>query len=331
MPEVRKRGKKPGGRFGTTPLYILLAVLFVLYLYFQGVQFLALLFGLMLFIVFVILVVSEFAASVSEEGMWRSVAEIAVAIGLVFVLWVAASALLHTSSPLNVVPSCSMLPHLNRGDVILLQGVTNINQVHAPVVSVSNASYARMLSGIGGEFLACVAYSNSTGRVVTSQILKQGYSVGLYNQVSGTIVPTFSQAGNLVQYTCGTGQVTFANGSVATEVYTTAISIGGTVIIGDRNNSIGVYQTAPSDLFYKLGDSYVVHRVYAVINASGSYYLLMKGDNNPGLDLQYGNYPVNMSRLQGTMLASVPYVGYVKLIFSNSFTEPAGCNATLSN
>ncbi len=92
-----------------------------------------------------------------------------------------------------------------------------------------------------------------------------------------------------------------------------------------------VYQTVPSDLFYKFGDSYIVHRVYAIINASGTYYLLTKGDNNPGLDMQYGNYPANLSQIQGKVVASVPYIGYIKLIFSESYTEPAGCNATMSD
>jgi hypothetical protein len=102
-------------------------------------------------------------------------------------------------------------------------------------------------------------------------------------------------------------------------------------VIGDRNNSVVVYQTTPSDQFYKYGDSYIVHRLYAVINASGSYYVLTKGDNNPGLDMQFGNYPASLNALQGKSIASVPYLGYIKLIFTQSYTEPAGCNATLSD
>jgi signal peptidase I len=314
----------------TLPLYILLIALFILYLYFQAVPFLALLLGLLLLIVFVLLIVFELAGSVQEEGLTKSVFEIAMAIAVVFLLWYSVRILLHTAYPLDVVPSCSMQPHLNRGDVILLQGITNISELHAPIVEVSKAAYAQMNGDINGEFLACVAYSNSSGKLVTSQMLEPGYTVGLYNEVTGKIVQQGAQGSDLVQYTCGTSQVTFSNGTTGTEAYTAAITISGTTIIGDRNNSVVVYQTTPSDLFYKLGDSYVVHRLYAIINASGSYYLLTKGDNNPGLDMQFGNYPVNMSQLQGKVIASAPYLGYVKLIFAKSFTEPAGCNVTMS-
>ncbi len=332
MPKERKRAEKPRRKAANTlPLYLLLAVLLALYLYFQSIPFLALLLGMMTFIVFVILVVYEFMSSAGEEGVLRSVLEVAIAIGIVFAIWFAARALLHTSYPLDVVPSCSMQPRLGRGDVIVLQGITGISQLRAPVVDVSSAQYSRMLSGIGSEFLACVSYNMSNGRLVTSQILEPGYSIGLYRSSTATVESQYAQGGNLVQYTCGTGEVRFSNGTTATEVYTTAISIAGTTIIGDRNNSIVVYRTSPPDLFYKLGDSYVVHRVYAIMNVSGSYYLLTKGDNNPGLDLQFGNYPKNLSEAEGRVIAAIPYLGYVKLIFARSFVEPAGCDTTLAN
>jgi len=100
----------------------------------------------------------------------------------------------------------------------------------------------------------------------------------------------------------------------------------GTTIIGDMNNSVVVYKTIPQDSFYQEGDSYIVHRVYAVINASGNYYIMTKGDNNPGLDMQYGNYLIPFKDIEGKVIASVPYIGYLKLILSNSFSQPTGCN-----
>jgi hypothetical protein len=114
-------------------------------------------------------------------------------------------------------------------------------------------------------------------------------------------------------------------------VYTSGISIGGQTIVGDRNNSVVVYSTVPQDLFYQEGDGYIVHRVYAILNVSGDYYVLTKGDNNPGLDVQYSNYPANLSYVQGKVVASIPYLGYLKLILSSHFTEPAGCNSTIQN
>ncbi len=329
--DSRHVANKKGKQISTLPLYALLVVLFILYMFFQAVALLAIILGLMLLIVFVLLVIFELVGSIADEGFARSVMELVIAIAAVFVLWYAARIFLHTAYPLDVVPSCSMQPNLNRGDVILLQGVTNITDLHAPVISVSKASYAQMNSSIDEEFLACVAYNISDGRVLTSQVMKPGYSLGLYNELTGKIAQQGAQGGNLVQYTCGESEVRFSNGTSATEAYTSAITIAGSTIIGDRNNSVVVYQTTPSDLFYKFGDSYIVHRLYAIMNVSGSYYLLTKGDNNPGLDMEFGNYPAGLDQLQGKAIASVPYLGYVKLIFTQSYTEPAGCNTTMSD
>jgi hypothetical protein len=138
-----------------------------------------------------------------------------------------------------------------------------------------------------------------------------------------------SQDGNLVQYSCGVKTVKFINGSTAQEAYTTSLSIANHTLSGDQNNSIVVYATVPKDLFYQEGDSYIVHRVYAVLNESGNYYFLTKGDNNPGLDLQYGNYPANSTAVKGTIIIAIPYLGYLKLILTNQFNQPAGCSSTV--
>ncbi|MDE1871620.1 MAG: hypothetical protein KGI06_05285 [Candidatus Micrarchaeota archaeon] len=327
--------KKPGSKkieINTLPLYILLAVLFVLFIVFQGRGTLSALFGIALFMTIVVLIVIEFSVGLREDGLAKNIIEIMAAVLIVVVFWFSLRALLHTSYPLDVVPSCSMLPHLKRGDLIVLRGVQSPQQIKAPVINVSASAYKNMDSAISSEFLSCVAYSISGNRVYVSQIVKPGYSIGLYSpRNGGEIVPYSSQSGFLVQYTCGAKEIMYGNGTTAYEAYTTAVTINGTTIYTDANNSIVVYATIPQDYFYKLGDSYIVHRAYAIINASGKYYVLTKGDNNPGLDMQYGNYPVNMTYVQGSVVYSIPYLGYLKLALSNSFTEPAGCNSTVIN
>lgn len=57
--------------------------------------------------------------------------------------------------------------------------------------------------------------------------------------------------------------------------------------------------------------------------------MLTKGDNNPGLDIQYGNYPPNMSQVQGKVVGVIPYLGYLKLIISGNLVVPQGCNSTV--
>lgn len=329
MASKRKIANKKKG-INTLPLYVALLILFVLFIYYQGNGLIAVIVGIALFMVIVILIVLEVMNGIKEEGLKRNVIEIGVAILIVVVFWFSLKAVLHTNYPLDVVPSCSMLPQLKRGDLILLQGVNESKGLKAPVISVSSAAYGRFLKNIQNESLSCVAYKYGNNKIEISQIVMPGDSVGLFDPLNGgRIVPSNFQQGDLVQYTCGSANLLFSNGTMEKEAYTAAVTINGTALYGDANNSVIVYETVPQDYFYQLGDGYVVHRVYAILNVSGKYFVLTKGDNNPGLDLQYGNYPVNSTYVEGKVLYSAPYLGYLKLALSNSFVEPAGCNSTI--
>lgn len=314
----------------TWPLYVLLVLLLALYILSQRVAYLSLVAGVLVVVVIVVLLVLELANTSMQKGKVRNIAEIALGIIIVVAFWFGLQAVLATSHPLDVVPSCSMLPYLQRGDMIVLQGVHNISQIRAPVVDVTQAQVDALEHNLSRESLECVAYASTSQGVYVSQFVRQGYSVGLLysTQSGGQIVSGSFQDGNLVRYTCGTADVKFTNGTVMQEAYTKSITIGNTTITGDANNSVVVYGTVPGDLFYSYGDAYIVHRVYAVLRTSSNYYVLTKGDNNPGLDLQYGNYPANASEVQGKVIASIPYIGYLKLALSGSFTEPTGCNYT---
>lgn len=330
---AKKVNSKKEHGINTLPLYAALVILFIVFIYYQGNRSLSAIFGIALFMVIVILIMIEVINGVKEAGFKRNLMEIAIAVVFVVVFWFGLKAVLNTNYPLDVVPSCSMLPNLKRGDLIVLQGVSKINQLKAPVVNVSATAFNNMKNNIQNEFLSCVSYLQGGNRLMLSQVIKPGYSVGLFkgDQYGGMIIQSAQQSDNLIQYTCGSQNILYNNGSVAQEAYLTSISINGTQIFGDKNNSIIVYQTTPKDYFFSLGDTYIVHRVYAVINVSGNYYVLTKGDNNPGLDIQYGNYPINSTDIQGKELFSIPYLGYLKLVLSNSFVEPSGCNSTVQN
>ncbi len=331
---ARKEGAKADKKgINTLPFYIALAVLFVLFIYYQGKGELSTIFGIALFVMLVVLIVIEVSIGIHEEGLLKNVIEIIAAIVIVVVFWFSLKAILHTNYPLDVVPSCSMLPQLKRGDLIVLNGVQKISQLNAPIINIRNSDYNKFSNNISNEFLSCIAYQINGNKVSISQVIKPGYTVGLYKntQNGGQIVPSAYQQGELVQYTCGSRTILFQNGTKEQEAYTTAVTINGTTIYKDTNNSVIVYATTPKDYFYGLGDSYIVHRAFAILNVSGNYLVLAKGDNNPGLDMQYGNHPINLTNVQGKVIGSIPYLGYLKLALSNSFTEPAGCNSTVQN
>jgi len=73
----------------------------------------------------------------------------------------------------------------------------------------------------------------------------------------------------------------------------------------------------------------IIHRIYAILNVSGSYYFLTKGDNNQALDIEFGNYPANETSVVGYVIAEIPVLGYVKLILSGQLSVPQGCNQTI--
>ncbi len=329
----RKRGKKRGKPIDTLPMYIALAILFIAYFVFERLTGLAIILGALIFFLIVVILTIEIMNGFKEVGAKRNIMEIGIAIAVVIIIWVVLRLALNTTYPLDVVPSCSMLPALQRGDMIAVQGA-NQNNLIAPIINVTKSEWSSSFGNINTESFQCIAYRQVGTTVRLSQFVLPGYAVGLLRTSGGTseIVPSISQNSSLVKYTCGAVNVTFQNGTVEEEASTTAITVGNTTITGDRNNSIVVYQTVPQDYFYKEGDSYIVHRVYAILNVSGSYYTLTKGDNNPGLDIQYDNTPANLSQGQvgGKVVASIPYVGYVKLILSNNFVEPTGCNYTTS-
>jgi signal peptidase I len=310
---------------------VLLIVLFGLYLVYQHGLVLSYVIGIALFLTFIAIICLEVLNGVREFGYKRNLLEIVLVVLIVLGIWFSLKFLLATKYPIDVVPSCSMLPSMQRGTMLLLHGVVSPAQLKAPVVNISRAAYNSMLGGLGGNSMSCVAYvqHGSTGQL--SQYLMPGYDIGLYSSADGgKIIGTGNQTGPL-QYYCNTTAVDFNNGTTKQIVYTSGIGIGGRSLMGDKNNSVVVYSTVPKDLFYQEGDSYIVHRVYAILNVSGSYYVLTKGDNNPGLDVQYSNYPANLTEVQGKVIGSIPYLGYLKLILSSHFTEPAGCNSTIQN
>lgn len=336
MAQSTKRGStasdsKTQKPIATWPFYIVLVALFALFIFYQRVPVLSTIFGAMLFALLIIVLVLEVLLSAREKGSHKLVLEVVGAIVAVVVVLVLLRLILHTPNPIDVVPSCSMLPNLKRGDMVVVQG-TLISNLKAPVINVSSSTWNYTLSHINNEFVSCVAYRQEQNQIYVSQLVGPGDSIGLLRSTAAgsAIIPNNTQIG-IIGYTCGTANVTFQNGTTEREAYTSAVKIANTIVAGDKNNSIVVYKTVPSDTFYQQdGDQYIVHRVYAIINASGTYYVLTKGDNNPGLDLQYGNIPANQSAVQGTVITSIPYLGYLKLALSGSFSQPTGCNYVVS-
>ncbi|MGC8478492.1 MAG: hypothetical protein ACP5NE_01005 [Candidatus Micrarchaeia archaeon] len=331
----KRQKKNEGGKsINTLPLYIIILLLFIFYIMFQRYVVVSAFAGIALFLVIITTIAVEMGASFKEEGVKKSVLELSIAVVIVIVFWFGLKIVLGTQYPLNVVPTCSMLPVLHRGDLVVISGVTSAAELKAPIVNISSAEWNTTMSNFGTEFLECAAYNASNETV--SSVFKKGDELVLF-PTSGynRIIDLNQQGNNLIKYGCGVREVKASDGTSFLEAYTDYIKVGNTTIEGDRNNSIVVYKTVPQDYFYRMGDTYIVHRIYAIINASGTYYVLTKGDNNPGLDIQFGNYPILLQRsnnyVEGKVIFVAPYIGYLRLIFSRQLSEPQGCNTTITH
>ncbi len=296
--------------------------------------------GIFAFFVLVVTLAMEFKYSVKEEGLKKSIYDIFAAIAIIAVLWIILIAALGTYEPVDVVASCSMLPTMQRGDLVLLHGIPNMTSFlkdnHIPVVNVSAATMNATLQNMDSEFLAYFAHAVGNNSDIGESFATGGLPIGLYNTkcideleaqgLFGRIgtCEVQSQKGNLIKYYYSV-QNESVGGNMEQIAQTSSIAINGTMINENYSNPIIVYRTTGNDSFS--GD--IIHRVVAAIHAGSNYYILTKGDNNGGLDIQFVNYPETSSQVVGYVVGSVPYLGYLKLIVSGMFATPAGCNSTI--
>lgn len=85
---------------------------------------------------FLALVLKDLAPSDwSAGGIKTTIKEVVIAVVVAVGVWIALIVILQTSSPIDVVTSCSMVPVLERGDMIFLQG----GEINVPTIKYSGA------------------------------------------------------------------------------------------------------------------------------------------------------------------------------------------------
>ncbi len=320
-------------------LYALLVVSAVLYII-TGISLL----GAVAFVLVVVILAVEFGSSIKSAGVKKTLLDVGISVAAAVLLFlVLPSILLHTSSPVDVVVSCSMLPTLHRGDIVILHGVGSmqafLSKHKIPVINVSSAAFNSMLKNMQSEFLEPYAYANhNASEIVPYAESLSGYGLGYYSvpclymysragepdNYYRCIVPESAQQNNLITYSYSIGKEQIP-GSIVEAVYTSSINISGIAITENYSNPIIVYRAAPNDYFS--GD--IIHRLYAAINVNGAYYLLTKGDNNPLLDIEAMNYPVSQNAVVGYVVSDIPVLGYPSLIVRGQIGSVSGCNQTL--
>ncbi len=321
-------------------LYLLLALSIILYIYTRSNPFVA----VIAIALFIVIILSEFRASVSQTGVKSTLYELVIAVaGAFLIVWFIPSIVLGTSTPIDVVVSCSMLPVLHRGDIVVVHGISNMSEFldshKVPVVNVSKAEFDSMLGNMSREALYPYALNNTSLSYIIPNA--SGYRINYYNegcisnylylgdlgQYYGRCVANTSyQSRNLVRYNYSLFNVEIG-GSHGLIISTSSITIGNRTIIENYSNPVIVYGTTQKDPVHED----IIHRVFAAIRVGPNYYLLTKGDNNNVLDMESSIYPANATDVKGYVIADVPLLGYPSLILKGEIGSNllAECNQTI--
>lgn len=302
-------------------LYIVGILCLIIYL-FTKIPTLGLVVGLCIFGLVAIDIVKGYLT----EGAKSEFKEILIAIIVAVAVWQTMSFLLDTNAPINAVVSCSMLPNLNRGDMIILRGgeidstaiyltedpnlITNIATIE--IIGIQNLT-------VNGSFYSyCTQNNDPLCYHLTN-------SPELVKESNGPLTFTYEK--------CNKYNL---NNEINTDtICTKSVIYNGVEYEQNYSNDIVVYAPKKSDVFAFTGD--IIHRVYLEIVApNGDKYYLIKGDNNPVFDIQMysktygmGNSLVSEEQVKGKVLFGVPIVGYSKLLISGLSTEPKGCDTKL--
>ncbi len=162
------------------PAFAVLLAALILYVLTQNA-----LFGLVVFVTLLYLLLADIIPrSFDQKTIKSTCIELSYALGKALLVWFAVILLLQTNYPLDVVTSCSMVPALERGDMIVLQG----GNINAPKVEF-NSSIEELLKNASVYKHSCkVEFDGKTGVDACTSILNIGGKNFTPNTVNDVIV-----------------------------------------------------------------------------------------------------------------------------------------------
>ncbi len=282
-------------------------------------------FGFLVFIEIFGIVIIEVALGVKKKGIKSEIKDTVIALISVVVFWFALSFILQTSSPLNAVVSCSMLPSLERGDMIILYGMQEIN---AHEFQFTEQEFQDFLNPI-------LLYENQSAEIKGSIFSYCMYNTDIMCDEFSNHPERFREKRGPVTLNYGECKRYYSSENIySPEPCLTSITYHGEDYYPDFSHDTIVYGPGKEEYYYLTGD--IIHRVYFTLDVEGEKYHLTKGDNNPVLDIQVynyplklGNLPISMEKYKGKVLFRIPYIGYLKLFISGFFSEDEYCKTQL--
>jgi signal peptidase I len=260
-----------------------------------------------------------------KHGWKHEIVDTVIALAVAVAIWYGLSFVLNTSTPVSGVVSCSMLPNLQRGDFVIVQGATA-------------AAYEIEMSGAELEALSGPALVTFGPNNITIEGSLFPYCISNRNpELCRLFIQSpeaFIEKKGPFTYRYERCSIQYSGGSSGYEPCVKSVTYKGKEYLTNFSNDIIVYQPVQGDYFSLIGD--IVHRAMFRINADGETYYLARGDNNPILDLQAYNYsskmknsPVPEKNLRGKVIARIPLLGYFKLFISGYLREDPQCRTQL--
>ncbi|NYZ77048.1 hypothetical protein H0O02_01910 [Candidatus Micrarchaeota archaeon] len=266
----------------------------------------------------------EIKEGVSRHGWKHEIVDTLIAIVVAVLLWAGASVILNTTTPVSAVVSCSMLPNLERGDFIIVQGAgIDAYEIEMSGEEMQSLSEDTTVTAGGQNFILPMplyAYCNCHR------------TEPLCVQFADNPESVIEKTGPFI-YHYGACTVDFRNGVGGYGKCLEYVEFRGEKYYQNLSHDVIVYAPPAGDLFAGVGD--IVHRTFFKINADGKTYYLTKGDNNPIFDIQMAdascrnpdirNHPIPQENVRGKVIGRVPYLGYLKLFIVGQWNEDEQC------
>jgi hypothetical protein len=317
--------------------YVQFAILFgtlLLYLLVKGFSpLLGELLLMLIFIEIIVMVALEVRQGAREAGWKHELLDTVLALVAAGAIWLSASFILNTSSPISAVVSCSMLPNLYRGDFVVLQGAPpgsyQISMTKQEFAEFSQGTPTLFWNGTSIKVNGSVyAYCHPSNPSAYAPLCKAFISnPGSVDEVAGPLTYRYSTCS--INYT--------DKGTTAYGPCLESVAFHGQEYPMNLSHDVIVYKSDPGSYYGLIGD--IVHRAVFTIDVNGDKYYLTKGDNNPIMDNQVfdyekyhmGNPPIPAKNVRGKVIARIPLLGYYKLVISLYFQEDAQCSTLMTH
>ncbi len=291
----------------------------------QALSFIPTLIAALVAVELFLFVMLELKEGAQKHGWKHEAIDTIIALVAALAVWYGASFLLNTSSPISAVVSCSMLPNLQRGDFVIVQGAPvdayPIDMTPAELASLSDratlAYNGTAISIEGSVFAYCLSYDAP----VCDAFKVRPESVV---ETKGAFTYRYMAC-----------PLSLSSGSAFYEPCLRSVAFRGREYLTNFSHDVIVYQPPRGDVYAAIGD--IVHRTMFRISTDGREYYVTRGDNNPLLDIQvydYGtgrtNHPVPAENARGRVVGRIPLLGYFKLFISGFLQEDSQCRTQLS-